>query len=912
MRLPSLFRFRAASLWAGIAWTGPVLAIALVICVIGPASANAAPGAHALAVPQAPTGTIIDADIVTDTVWTLAGSPYQIVFASSGFLVETGVVLTVEPGVEVQFSPNASLIVEGTLKAIGTTAQPILFTGVDKTPGSWLFLVIQGDLEARNQGSVLRHVTIEYAQWNLMLSVATAHLSDCILRNASEVGLWGFGAGGTVVERCQIVGNGTYGLENALGGLMLAANNYWGSASGPYHEGCNPTGTGDTIEDSYGDGVVFRPFLTAPDQAVAPVVANEMLSLAVAPQRWFAPADGVSLIPVALTLRDGTGHPLSGRTVCLTTDLGTAGGCGITGADGETLAYVTSDTPGDATLTGLYESGDACFLVNSSEALVTFVEEAGDALLPGEAPYMNGQIEIVPKPIIGGVPSTVQAKLMNPNDTPIEVNVTFSYARYGIGVGFGPLGGVEDVRIEPQSERVVGVPWTPPFSGHICLRVDYVAQPVSRSAADLQTATGGGQTNFTIEPGPMGDPGTEEDAPPDEQPPEGEEEDPESKPQMAQKAKAAMDQINNGQMVIDAISEPGNIPGMAIPNALFSAIMDFNLESWSTATAALAQDPPRQDYDVYAIQEHYSFTPLVPSDDPYLSPARAKAGNLLMTSMLTLTAELRAAAISLDRYAGASNAGDVYWASEQAGMLLYYEQQAGVTMLETADRIDDLLSVMTLEGVKDLIVQVPTVIAYQTRLATSGFNRTELNAAAMIGMTSDEIEAERQARIAADPKDLAGSVMTRLTDVAERLRRLAPLLIDPPTFDMGDGGMVTAASTASTNLARVFTSRTAFQIANPLPEAAIVELRVRRLDLPSDWMVSVSPQSVDLEPGEVVTGTVRIRPGLATVQGTQPRVAVEGTIDGELIGGVVVEVMVPKHVVAGPKQRVFLPLTLRD
>ncbi|MBN1248398.1 MAG: hypothetical protein JXC32_12120, partial [Anaerolineae bacterium] len=557
-------------------------------------------------------------------------------------------------------------------------------------------------------------------------------------------------------------------------------------------------------------------------------------------------------------------------------------------------------------------SGDACFLVNSSEALVTFVEEAGDALLSGEAPYMNGQIEIVPKPIIGGVPSTVQAKLMNPNDTPIEVNVTFSYARYGIGVGFGPLGGVEDVRIEPHSERVVGVPWTPPFSGHICLRVDYVAQPVSRSAADLQTATGGGQTNFTIEPGPMGDPGTEEDAPPDEQPPEGEEEDPESKPQMAQKAKAAMDQINNGQMVIDAISEPGNIPGMAIPNALFSAIMDFNLESWSTATAALAQDPPRQDYDVYAIQEHYSFTPLVPSDDPYLSPARAKAGNLLMTSMLTLTAELRAAAISLDRYAGASNAGDVYWASEQAGMLLYYEQQAGVTMLETADRIDDLLSVMTLEGVKDLIVQVPTVIAYQTRLATSGFNRTELNAAAMIGMTSDEIEAERQARIAADPKDLAGSVMTRLTDVAERLRRLAPLLIDPPTFDMGDGGMVTAASTASTNLARVFTSRTAFQIANPLPEAAIVELRVRRLDLPSDWMVSVSPQSVDLEPGEVVTGTVRIRPGLATVQGTQPRVAVEGTIDGELIGGVVVEVMVPKHVVAGPKQRVFLPLTLRD
>ena len=102
-----------------------------------------------------------------------------------------------------------------------------------------------------------------------------------------------------------------------------------------------------------------------------------------------------------------------------------------------------------------------------------------------------------------------------------------------------------------------------------------------------------------------------------------------------------------------------------------------------------------------------------------------------------------------------------------------------------------------------------------------------------------------------------------------------------------------------------------FQIGNPLAETATVELRVRRLDLPPDWMVTVSPAAVELGPGEEVTGLLGIRPGLAAVQGTQPRVAVEGYVDGELIGGVVTEVMVPRHVLGGPKQKVYLPLVIK-
>ncbi|MBN1657177.1 MAG: Ig-like domain-containing protein [Anaerolineae bacterium] len=906
MRLRPSVPLRVCSLWIGAPLAGIWLGVVLFTLLSGHVSAAGWPAPDIPPVPKAPAGTIVDSDIVTNTVWTLAGSPYHVLFDSDGIQVAEGATLTVEPGVEVQFDEYASLIVLGTLKAIGTEPRPILFTGTVKEPGWWLFLVIESTSLVRNQGSVLRHVTVEYAQWNLMVQNATVHLSDCTLRHASEVGLWASQAR-VVVEDCQIVDNGAYGVENSFGSLILAANNWWGDASGPYHELCNPSGTGEAIADTDPPGVVFRPFLTGPGEEPAPVAASDALRLSLAPQRWFAPADGVTLIPVKITLRDGSGQPLPGRTVRLQSDLGTVSGAGVTDSKGETLTYIHSDTAGDAVLTALVETSDECESVAGPEALVTFGEYTPDPLLPGaEAPYMNGFIQIDPKPIIQGVPGTVHARLTNPNSYPIEVNATFSYAEYGIGVAFAPLGGVEDVRIEANSDREISVPWTPPASGHVCLRLDYLFQPVGRSGADVQ-AGGSGQTNFSIEPGPLGPPGPEEDGDGDDDPGEG---DPESEKDNLKKTKAAINRINDGQMALDAISSPENLTGMAIPNALFSYVLDFNLESWTKATQALGQDPPRQDYDTYATLESYTFTPLVPNED--LSAARAAAGNALMEAMLDLTSRLRAAALSLDRYAGAANAGDLYWASEQAAWLLYYKEESGATMLEVADRLDALLDVMRSENVEDLVVPVAEVEEYQARLVSDGFSELEIEAAHSIGLSDEEIEAIRQARVAADPAELAGSIMTRLAEIADALRPLGQVLMDPPNFAQGTITDRGNTFLGSTNLARIFVSQSPFRIANPLEEAATIDLRVRSLDLPPDWMVSVSPASVDLEPGEEVTGLLTIRPGLAAVQGTQPRVAVEGYIDDELIGGVVTEIMVPRHVAGEPGRKVYLPLVLRS
>jgi parallel beta-helix repeat protein len=73
---------------------------------------------------------------MASTTWTKANSPYVI---SSDILVAKGAILTIEPGVEVQFASttggkvtaattdNTDLIIQGGIRAIGDAANPIVF-----------------------------------------------------------------------------------------------------------------------------------------------------------------------------------------------------------------------------------------------------------------------------------------------------------------------------------------------------------------------------------------------------------------------------------------------------------------------------------------------------------------------------------------------------------------------------------------------------------------------------------------------------------------------------------------------------------------------------------------------------------------------------------------------------------------
>ncbi|NIR25854.1 MAG: hypothetical protein GWN77_02600, partial [Gammaproteobacteria bacterium] len=54
----------------------------------------------------------------------------------------------------------------------------------------------------------------------------------------------------------NIVGNNISGLSNEVG-TVDATRNWWGDASGPYHESLNPSGSGDEVSDN----VEFEPWL---------------------------------------------------------------------------------------------------------------------------------------------------------------------------------------------------------------------------------------------------------------------------------------------------------------------------------------------------------------------------------------------------------------------------------------------------------------------------------------------------------------------------------------------------------------------------------------------------------------------------------------------------------------------------
>ena len=75
--------------------------------------------------------------------------------------IAQGAALTVEPGVTVQFQSNGRLTVSGVLEASGTPAQPITFTGVVTTPGSWSGILGYSPVLTPAQVS-LDYVTIEY------------------------------------------------------------------------------------------------------------------------------------------------------------------------------------------------------------------------------------------------------------------------------------------------------------------------------------------------------------------------------------------------------------------------------------------------------------------------------------------------------------------------------------------------------------------------------------------------------------------------------------------------------------------------------------------------------------------------------------------------------------------------------
>ena len=171
--------------------------------------------------------TYVEGEITRDTAWTLVDSPFVL---SNDVVVNQDVTLTLEPGVEVRFGGNFSLVVNGRLSAEGNTNRTIRFTSNSLTPteGSWGTILFNG-----TASSILKNCIIEYGLNGITVQAGSVYVENCVIKSNSEDGIAIYG-GNVVIKNDNVTGNLRSGIFVAGGNQITI-------------QGCEISSNGDGI-----------------------------------------------------------------------------------------------------------------------------------------------------------------------------------------------------------------------------------------------------------------------------------------------------------------------------------------------------------------------------------------------------------------------------------------------------------------------------------------------------------------------------------------------------------------------------------------------------------------------------------------------------------------------------------------
>ncbi len=202
------------------------------------------------------TQTNVSGVISSNAAWTLSSSPYIV---TGNILVNTGVTLTIEPGVIVKFEDLKSLQVNGQLIAMGNSNSNITFTSNNAVPdsGDWgyiFFSDVSNDavFDASGNyigGCILQYCTIEYAgsgaNTDGAVQISSSHpfINYCTIRNNSKAGIYASGLTDTLrIKNSTIYNNSRYCLDGdggggiyTSGGTVIISKNTIRNNSSTYH-----------------------------------------------------------------------------------------------------------------------------------------------------------------------------------------------------------------------------------------------------------------------------------------------------------------------------------------------------------------------------------------------------------------------------------------------------------------------------------------------------------------------------------------------------------------------------------------------------------------------------------------------------------------------------------------------------
>ena len=287
-----------------------------------------------------------------------------------------------------------------------------------------------------------------------------------------------------------------------------------------------------------------------------------------------------------------------------------------------------------------------------------------------------------------------------------------------------------------------------------------------------------------------------------------------------------------------------------IPLRLARHMIDMLLSLAQDISNSLTGDPPSQDYRAVTIPARLAIITATPTTG--VTPAEAAAFNDLANALADLVYDGGGAAVSIDRNGGASEANSLQWASIQANAFLYFKLRLASSLAAAADKVDAFTNLLVSEAVPDNPIPLDAVLAYQDQLKTTGFSADDINDYHAAGFSDAQIENRRQQLIAADPTLLGESPRTKLQDLSASFRQVSELFLHPvvfvPTVTAGSAGAALAsigAAASGNTMVQVYQTTETFPVSNPGSATAVIDVRYRRIDLPADWMVTVSPAHGD-------------------------------------------------------------------